>query len=112
MSDLTIPKQINESWLEKQRQHLQLTSKTKKDGSPNPLYEQQEIEISKAVEELERWQVFENWVKVNLGMSLNTYPLKTKEQTYEPRQVFIKKDRETGKIKFMTREVAWQKYVS
>jgi hypothetical protein len=106
----TLPKRISERWLSQKRSILQITVKTLNDGTPNPAYAALEAEVSEAAAELERWTAFEAWVKANLGMALNAYPLRTKSQTYEPGQVFLKKDKATGQTTFLTKQAAWEKY--
>jgi hypothetical protein len=106
-----VPKRISERWLSQQRTALEHTAKTLGDGSPNPAYASLEAEVSEAAAELERWKAFEGWVKTDLGMTLNAYPLRTKGQTYEPGHVFLKKDKATGRTEFLTKQAAWEKYV-
>ena len=105
----TIPKRISKRWLSQKQGLLQITVKTLNDGTPNPAYAALEAEVSEAAAELARWQAFEGWVKASLGMVVNAYPLRTKSQTYEPGQVFLKKDKATGQTTFLTKQAAWEK---
>jgi hypothetical protein len=106
-----MPKKINPRWLEGRQSMLRITVKTENDGSPNPHYVAMAAEVAEAESELVRWQTFEGWAKTALGLILNLYPLRTKGLTYEPGQVFLKKDKATGQITFLTRQDAWQKYL-
>lgn len=106
----TIPKRISERWISQKSTVLQHTAKTLGDGAPNPAYSDLKAEVSEATAELARWKKFEGWVKADLGMTLNSYPLRTKSQTYEPGQVFLKKDKASGQTTVMTKNEAWEMY--
>ncbi len=108
-----VPKRISRRWLDQQQTRLDCTSKADpKTKEPNPNYAKLADEISEAAAELARWEDFAGWVKATLGMSLNQYSLRTSTVTYDPDQVFFRKDKETGKTTFLTRQQAWDKYES
>jgi hypothetical protein len=110
MTSTSIPKRISNRWLEGRRAVLRMTAKTAHDGTPNPAYAELETEVAEAAAELARWEAFEGWVKGTLGLTLNTYPHRAEGRTYEPGQVFLKKDKATGRTDFLTKQAAWEKY--
>lgn len=105
----TLPKRISATWLRQRRGTLGCTAKTLGNGEPNPSYVNQAAELAEAEAEFARREAFEAWVKQTMGAVLNQYPLRA-DKTYEPGKVFLKKDKETGRITFWTVEQCWEKY--
>lgn len=105
------PRRISKLWLSKKQTLLASTAKVDfSTKEPNPNYVKLEAEIKAATDELAVWDAFAAWVKTSMGMTLNQYPLKTASGTYEENQVFVRKNKETGKTTFLTRDQAWAKY--
>lgn len=111
-TELAIPKKINPRWLQQKRTVLDVTAKTNADGTPNKNYANLKAEIDEAAAEFERWQEFEGWVKAKLGLVLNAYPHRDRASglTYDPGQVFLRKDKATGRVEYLTRQDAWEAY--
>ena len=104
-----LPRRISRRWLDQQKTKLGCTIKNL-DGKPNPHYARLATEIETAEAELDRRERFEAWAKSTLDAILNQYSLRDGTRTYEPGEVFFKKDKGTGKTTCWTVEQAWQKY--
>lgn len=109
MAELELPKKISKGWLQKKREVLAITIR-QVDGVENPAYADLRSEIEVAEKELSRWEEFESWVKAQLGLALNVYPLRAKGETFAEGQVFLKKDKATGQVTYLTRKAAWEKF--
>ncbi len=110
---MAIPRQISLRWLAQKQTSLDCTEKVDRiTKEPNPHYVREKASYDEAVAERARWDEFERWINKTLGLKLNAYPLKTPSGTYEENQVFMRKDKATGKTEFLTRAQAWEKFES
>jgi hypothetical protein len=108
----TLPRKINEGWITKRREILGMTVAVLADGSPNPSKAELAAEIAEAEAELARRREFEGWVKSELGLILNRYPLRVRGETFDPGRVFMQKDPATGRVEYLTELAAWEKYLA
>lgn len=104
----SMPRRINEKWLRRQREDLQITARTLADGSPNPYREEAEAKLIAALAERQAWLAFEAWMLARRGWRLNERLFRTPRETFEVGTVFVRKDGD--KTVFCTIEKAWETY--
>lgn len=102
--DAIIPKRISSNWLRTRKTVLDCTAKD------SPVRAELEAEIAAAEAEITRREQFDAWVRRELGLLLNQYPVRHGGQYHEPGQVFYRKDKATGQITLLSQAEAWERY--